>query len=412
MKRPATESIKLKNVKPTGYSPTTNAEARSVKIFWDLMAEEYIKGKPEIMDKNPNHDGIFEFTTADGTPLGNFAIQIKTLQKKNLNDPKYQCKAGFLAYCRETNIPVILIAVDQANNKLHWRHIDVTTIIDADSRLTRQSVSIKFPPDNVIVKGKSNYIAEWQQIVQQDVLLRQNAYENKKAYEKVEADFVQLREQLSPPVILNKTEIAAFQRYLDHINFILDVEFPALKERAYSNYWKMGVAVTDIQLGERSHFLIPIAYGSSELPVRQFHITNEKEMMEIFHTKQAIVLAAGTTDTILRLGQHQAYSVLQSNLLRAFHSGPLFVTNVEIANEYLAGFVTSFYAVLGMAKKDDIISLKELQYILTFLWPVSYENRLSTIADWATDLTYSIDSERDKNRNPITKSGLTMPRNY
>lgn len=129
----------INDSKPTGYSKTTAAELRSVKMFWGLIDNDYIKGKPEAMDKNPNHDGIFEFTTSEGTPVGNFAVQIKTLQKQNYEKPAYQCKLGFLSYCNKTNIPVILVAVNQEQGIVHWRYIDTVTINEAQANIVGQS---------------------------------------------------------------------------------------------------------------------------------------------------------------------------------------------------------------------------------------------------------------------------------
>ena len=391
---------------PTGYSGTTSAELRSVKIFWGLIDNDYIKGKPEAMDKNPNHDGIFEFTTAKGIPVGNFAVQIKTLQKRNYGKPGYQCKLGFISYCNKTNIPVLLIAVNQEQNVVHWRHIDTSTINEAQSKIVGQSVMISFPEENVIADGRNEYINAWQTIIEQDVLLRRNADSYRQQHEELEADYTHLREQLAPPIILNREEVAAFQRYLDRINEILDGEFPALKAVAYPDYWKIGIAVTDIAMGERCHFLIPIAYGSNELLVRQFDVTTEQEMFDVFHQKGAFVLIGGDQESIKRLGEGNAYNAVKSALLRAFKQAPLYVPDAALANEYLAGFTETFFALLGLDKKDDVISLNDLQFLLTAVLPVAHENEMTFIADGVTSLSYSLDLEKDRAPKPYYKQRI------
>jgi len=371
-----------------------------------LIDNNYIKGKPEAMDKNPNNDGIFEFTTHKGTPVGNFAVQIKTLQKRNYAKPGYQCKLGFLSYCNKTNIPVILIAVNQEQKVVHWRHIDTATINEAQSKIVGKSVMISFPAENAIAQGRSEYIAAWQTIIEQDVLLRRNADTYRQQHEILEAEYALLREQLAPPVMLNRDEIAAFQRYLDRINEILDSEFPALKAIAYPDYWKIGLAVTDIAMGERCHFLIPIAYGSSELLVRQFDVTSEQEMHDVFREKGAFVLVGGDRDSIKRLSEADAYNAVKSALLRAYKRAPLYVANAALANEYLASFTVTFFALLGLDRKDDVIALKELQFLLTAVLPVAHENEFRFIAEDVTSLAYSLDVQKDRASKPYDKQRI------
>jgi hypothetical protein len=397
-------SIKL--AQPTKYSPTTASELRSVTLFSGLIDHNYIKGKPESMDKNPNDDGVFEFTLNDGTPIGKFAIQIKTLAKKDYPHPKYQCKLGFLAYCYQTNVPVILVAVNQQDCIIHWRHMDPTTLDEAQGNIRGQSVSIVFPPGNVIATGRQEYLAIWQNIVQQDVLLRRNADEHRRAHESLESDYKQLREQLSSPSMLSKEEIATFQRHLDRINKILDLDFPALKAIAYPDYWKIGVAVTAIAMGELSHFLIPIAYGSSELLVRQFEIISEKDILDVFHKKGAFVMIAGNKESIKLMDETNAYRIVKSPLLQAFRQAPLFAPYSVLANEYLVGFINTFFALFGLDRKDDPILLKELLFLLTDVLPVAYENELSFIAEGVNELSYGIDGYKDRSAKPYYKERI------
>jgi hypothetical protein len=358
------------------------------------------------MDKNPNHDGIFEFTTPNGKPIGNFAVQIKTLQRGNYQKPGYQCNVGFLAYCSKTNIPIILVAVNRNIRAVYWRYMDSATIDEAQAKISGKSVMITFPGENIISNGKNEYISAWQTIVEQDVLLRRNADMYRRQHEMLEAEYAELRKQLSAPVILNFDEVAAFQRYLDRINEILDFEFPTLKALAYPDYWKIGVAVTDISMGERCHFLIPIAYGSNELLVRQFDVHSEDEMFKIFHEKGAFVLVGGNRESIRKLGESNAYNAVKSQLLGAFKKTPLYVANAALANEYLAGFTSTFFGVLGLDKKDDLISLKELQFLLTAVLPVAHENEYSFIAKGVTRLGYSLDLEKDRTPKPHFKQRI------
>ncbi|WP_207516088.1 DUF4365 domain-containing protein [Longitalea luteola] len=151
---------------PAPYTLTTPVEMDSKKTFEYVMDSRFIKGEVRISDKVPNTDGIIEITNEEQIPIGKLEIQLKTLDKSNLDSPKYQCEKSFIAYCRDSILAVILVVADNQNNCVYWRHIDEEAIDDARSRLKGETVSITIPIENKITRGTTDYVSKWIQIVQ------------------------------------------------------------------------------------------------------------------------------------------------------------------------------------------------------------------------------------------------------
>jgi tetratricopeptide (TPR) repeat protein len=148
-----------------GYSHTTPSENRSVSILKFILSDKFVKAKLETSDKRPNIDGELEITTEDQKPLGKLEVQVKTLQKANYKTPKYSCKKGFLAYCNQAVLPVILITVNQQDKIAYWVHIDENVLATAREQIDGESVTIPIPASNRIDGNNANYLDEWKSIL-------------------------------------------------------------------------------------------------------------------------------------------------------------------------------------------------------------------------------------------------------
>lgn len=84
------------NTEPAKYSKTDTAEADTLAIFNYIINKERIKPYLQQRDKTPNYDGYLEITKENQTPIGKIEVQIKKLNKKNENNPKYQCDFSLL----------------------------------------------------------------------------------------------------------------------------------------------------------------------------------------------------------------------------------------------------------------------------------------------------------------------------
>lgn len=82
-------------------------------------------------------------------------------------EPKYQCSLKFLPYCESCTSPVFLIIVDIKNEVAYWLFISRELLTNLALRIKQgsESVSVKIPLKNIIRKGNSEYLLEWQKII-------------------------------------------------------------------------------------------------------------------------------------------------------------------------------------------------------------------------------------------------------
>src|SRR5439155_3999771 len=141
----------------------------------------------------------------------------------------HQCQRGFLAFCHDSTLAVLLVVVDNKNNKAYWRYMDSETIAEAANRLTGESVSIRIPSENCIDGTNLNYVSQWTSVVigrkkrleEHDVITKRNR--------DLEEQVTTLQEALQPVTTLSGEDLREIHQFLDNYNFILDKEFKAVK---------------------------------------------------------------------------------------------------------------------------------------------------------------------------------------
>jgi Tfp pilus assembly protein PilF len=148
-----------------GYPETSPSEITSRNIFLSLIDARYVKGTPNVMDKFPGFDGIMEMTDLGGHPMGPLYVQLKTLQAQDYKKPKHQCEKSFLSACGETGLPVVLVAVNQQDKIAYWLHINDEVLLDAETRIKGESVTVGIPVTNVLDGMNTAYIEEWTAMV-------------------------------------------------------------------------------------------------------------------------------------------------------------------------------------------------------------------------------------------------------
>jgi len=395
-----TKNTSIKQGKPAPYPGTAPAELDAVSAFFFLINKTHIKGEIKALDKNPNGDGILDYTTADQISLGKFEVQVKTLQPKDYKNPKYQCEKDFLSHCYHTNVPVILIAVNVKDTIAYWMHIDNAVIDDAENRIRKDSLVMIFPTGNIVTKEDLAYLPQWEKIVLDDVTLRKEAQAVKASHEKQEAELAGIREKLGPPLLATSSEIRVFQIFIDAFNGLLDREFQAIKLVSYPGYWKIGVGLVSKNEEAVTFFLLPIPFGSSEALIRQLENIKPFEDLRYFHSHQALMMLSRSMDTLERSAVDQSFNLLRSEVMRVINKHLFPLPNVFLANEFVSSFMQSFRVFLGFSMEQTTCTLQELQLLITTILPVAIESGFSFIAEGITKMENSIDSERDRRAHP------------
>ncbi len=238
--------MKRSNQKPAPYPLTDATERRAVHIFEGAIDFDRVKPDIKTCDKVPNIDGTLELTDIDGTPIGNFSVQVKTLPSGQM---KYSCPIDLFFYSERSPQPLLLVCVDIDSKSVYWKHIH--PLMDG-AKPQQKSFTIHFS-DNDLVSPDSSYLARWEAIAKQ-YILRITEYPLLK--DKIE------KKLLLPDI--SKNDLEYFQRYISEINNLLDNDFVSAKTLLMADVWKLGVAITKISDKEMSYFLYKIAFGSSD----------------------------------------------------------------------------------------------------------------------------------------------------
>lgn len=401
---PEVEKLSFKNhssIKEGSAAPYPNsatAEIQSVTVFNGLIDPVYIKADIKVLDKNPNYDGIIEITAGNQLPIGKLEVQIKTLGRKNYANPKYQASREFLSYCYQNNVPVLLIVVNTVEKVAYWLHINEQVIEDVQTRIKGASCAIHFSLEHKIDGLNENYVQQWTAIVQEYATRIRNYDDLKAKHDQMENELTGFRKKLILPSSIAQDTIKVLQIFLDQLNGLLDHEFKAVKAIIYPDYWKIGLALIKYNTDNSTFYLFPLPYGSNEPLIKQITSEGAKDPLSYFRNEKDRGLLFMSTDAghlrtqPLRL----AYGILKSEILKVVKKTQFPVEDPALANEYLTGFIDTFYALLGLSPNKEVYSVSELDNLLTMVLPCSMEARHPFIAADATEIRESLDPHKNK----------------
>lgn len=383
---------KFINSRPAGYPRTSTAENESVILFRSLLCGKYFRGDIRTEDKVPNTDGILEIIDDDLIPVAKIDVQLKTLEAKNYTTPKYQCEKEFLAYCEESVLPVILVAVNRQDRKAYWRHIDRLTLMEASSAIKGASVSIDLPIANCIDGTNTEFRSIWTSIYK-DLRRKQWNYDQLSvSHKKILAELKNITEasegSSDPPLSLVKE----LHHFLDQYNYILDIEFPSIKSILYPNFWKIGIGIVAYHLNEIRYTLYPVEYKKDQTLVKKVQIDSEKSLSTLMRDGNILSLGwMANADNMLKFPRQAAYDMLDDPLLKAVAQNNLPIPDEFLSREYLISFIDNNADFMGVEKHLRSYDLADLRFRLQSLLPM-YVVTNSNYADWVTEANTDIES--------------------
>ncbi len=237
---------------PTGYSWSDHIDDLAVAILNLIFAkhrdskETPVRPVSRIEKSNthPNTDGEVELTDQDDQPIGKLEVQVKALNPKYLSKPKLcNIPAGFLAYCRKSVIPVILIGVDRTNNKAYWLHMTKSEVgkrqaalnVKEDGKSHYSEYEVKLPSENLIDKDNYSYLDKWQLIYMAVAAKVLESDTTRRAEEK-------LLDRASTEPRLPMKDFMQMQVFAKELNDLLEMRFPVAKSTLIGDSPRVGVA--------------------------------------------------------------------------------------------------------------------------------------------------------------------------
>ncbi|RYG48536.1 MAG: DUF4365 domain-containing protein [Chitinophagaceae bacterium] len=384
---------------PAPYPKTSPTELQSKITFESLLSTVYVKPDLRVMDKYPNTDGHIELTDQHQHPIGKIEVQLKTLADDDLITPKYQCAKHFLKYCSDSVLPVILVAVNNAQKKAFWLSVDEDVIIDANQRITGESVSIKIPYENCLDGQNHAYLAAWEKLIRaaQTKVKGYNGLLQEKGL--LETKLKHLEEGLRPST-LSPEALTEIHIFLNHYNTILDTEFAVMKQTLYARYWKIGIGIASYSVDRCAFVLIPLDSGRNDPIIRELAADSFFKRHEALFDGTILSYSAHISQNTIRNNPEAlSYSLIKSEFFRIMEKYNLPVNEPVIAHEYLVSFIDSFQVTLGFEPEQDTYSLKQLNFILKEALPVEIAQNYN-FADWVKDFNYNIDSTKNTRPHP------------
>lgn len=384
------ESLFSEGAKP--YPVNSDIELRSRNTAQDLLNSTFVRGDIRALDKYPNFDGVLELTDSKGVPLGQINVQVKTLSVRSASNPGYSCDESFMAACEGSLLPVILLVVNNENRKVYWRHIDSQCMIQFLQQKVGHTYYVKTPLENCIDGENDAYISIWEKIIS---IRKQKIWGYDPLNNKLKERERQIDEFLGgllPADNLDPIIITELQVFLDQVNFVLERQFPGIREILYQKYWKIGIALASSSPESYSFALVPIPYGKNEVMIKQVDLKKAKDLLSPYNPNPALMFVIDHERRRLKNSSLTfAHQLLRGEIFRISEKQHLPIEDAFVANEYIIGFIDTFINYLGFERDQPFYSTAELKNLLQFVLPVM-EERGHSFREGLQEWDCSIDS--------------------
>lgn len=264
------ELIDVRSLKSGPYSRTDTSENRAITVLQGLLDEHRVKAELQRRDKRPNIDGYVDIVDEDSCSIGQIDVQVKTLGKSRIKTLSYPCDLGLLGYCfTGASRQVILIGVDVAGGQAFWVHLSRPFLSTLKIRKTASTVSIRFPPNNLINSSSDAYISEWTKIVKDHATKLARIDPLQEEISDEEKTIALLIKHGAIESERYSKNFVSIQKFLDVLNKALEDELSVARTVLYPNVWKVGLVYSEFSEKSLCYALFPINKGHNEPLIRQ-----------------------------------------------------------------------------------------------------------------------------------------------
>ena len=324
-------------VRPSPYSKSDKPEHDAIHGLNYILGSS-VKSHIESRDKDPNHDGWLELVDEDEISTGRIVAQVKKLPDRNRDTPKKQVKTSNLAYCKVCIEPFILIAVDVEDDIAYWRHI-TEEWFDKEGLNNQKTKVVHLTDRSQIAEGETDYIDEWQSIVD-DTRRRVDDYD----------EHMKLLEQSNPAIGERREEFESIHNFLDQYHHLIDTDFHIIREKLFPRVWKFGYG--NINYGDSTlrYTLYPIMYDENDAQIRDIDDT-----WDIINGLGGNIISGNNiANPISNSPKRYAYNAIEYRVSTLFDNMRLDYSRCTFAaTEYVYDFVQSFAPLLGLQKEKQ-----------------------------------------------------------
>lgn len=336
-------------------SKTSEIEQKSVNFLYTLLLEsEEVQANLSSNDKTADIDGTIELLS-ERRICGKISVQIKTYNQNQSNKrPKFNCPTSLFGYAQKVPTEIlILFVVDSTRQVIYWKHINSRLISEHERKKNQKTVSIEFASNEILSSQNLNEcINIWKSLYKKTA---QMLFSN----EQLSSENQRLKNLIdkyqSPTLSISSNEIFNIQRFIERLNYLLDYEYPFVKDVKYPNAWKIGLAYVEYLSEELSYLLYVIPKGVNDLLIKEINWKKAREQFKYspYLSRNCVV------NEISRSATKYANNLIINEALKIIEDQRVLFLTEEIAKEYIIDFLSMEYRTL----KLDSERLSSLQYL-------------------------------------------------
>jgi len=327
---------------PKPYPQTDSDEVKAITVFEDTVDLKFVKSHIQKRSTTPNNDGFLELVDEFGKPIGKLDVQMKKIPD---GQTSYSCESELVSYS-ETIPALILICVDISNRNVFWKQIYKSM---PEFKPDQKTFTVHFSHNSDLVDSTDIYLQKWREIVY-------NYRERLSKYSDLN-DIVKNKLNLSG---LQPSDCSFFQRFIDTINNLFDIDFIAVKDLIFPGQWKLGVSTSpsDDKILHYQIYTIPYGYPSPlitklDKPYAFNNKFNSNTVSETMSQKE------GETDPI-KMGKH--FVLDEVSKIAEQKTFPIFGT--ASAQELVLAFIDLYHICLGLTPYLKQYSIEEVDYAM------------------------------------------------
>ena len=358
----------MDDLKPAKYSAQSESEMLSVHIVKGLLLNRGFHPYISENDKTPNTDGVIDINDSGGFPLGKVEVQIKTLPK-SYNKPNFNATLKMLAYARDSQLPFILIIVDQAGNKAFWQEISPQLARERIGAAVSQNsgqktIVIHFDLENELSNEELHN--NWLQIIQANKSILKNWSKVNSELENYRVQVLSLINEMEEIDSETGIDFVYINKYLEKLNSLANNEFKAIKRIFRNDFWRFGVALFKFGESNLSFGLFPIDWNENRKQI--FRLRTEPANLGDYAFRYNLLKAHSGYNPIIDSPRKAAYKSISEYLSIIIDREILWPLDNNLQEEYLAYIVgrnfRTKYQLNRIVLSDLKKSIEELEALI------------------------------------------------
>lgn len=349
----------MRDLKPAKYSKQAESEMVSVHIAKGYFLDRHFTPYLSENDKTPNIDGSIDINDSEGYPLGKVEVQLKTLPDK-YSKPSFNATLKMLVYARDSQLPFILLVVDQNNKKVFWKEITpelsrerIGTAFDKNPN--QETIVIHFDKENELSNNK--FYDKWLHIIDTNKSILKNWSKVNSEIEDYRIQVLSLTNELEEIDSEIDSNFIFLNKYLEKLNGLTNNEFLTIKQIFKIDFWRFGVAVFKFKKENLAYGLFPIGWNENKKQILRFK--TEPTNFGDYAFRYDFLKAYSGSNPIIESPEKYAFKSVSEFLSLIIKRKILWPVDKNLEEEYLGYIINKDFRTKYQLKQVPLSNLKK-----------------------------------------------------